>query len=254
LAAYGLNTIPVLLVQRLIAAAVLILSVVYLIAGIDYYDRVTKNQYREMAHSLIAHQPELPVYTLNFNDTKYNVYFEQLGSALVAMDASLLEEKLNAGIAEPVFWIADGHRRPFETDLEERHGLIQVALYKHRNTAAELLVNPARARSIEIEPAMIASADGNWHSAGQVILLRDNDQLLIALNETARSNPARRVQVDLLDMAGRVLESHVANLGAMPSTLQINPQVAAGRSMRLLIRLPVGEPEPGVWLVPGDAG
>ena len=52
-----------------------------------------------MAHSLIEHKPVLPIYTLNFNDTKYNVYFEQLGSELNAVDASLLEEKLNSGVA-----------------------------------------------------------------------------------------------------------------------------------------------------------
>jgi len=251
LAAYGLNSLPVLLLQRLTGAAILILSVVYLVAGIDFYGRVTKNQYREMAHSLTMHKPVLPVYTLNFNDTKYNVYFEQLGSELNAVDASLLEEKLNAGNAEPVFWIADGHRLAFQTDLEERFGLHQVALYRHRNTAAELLVNPVRARPIEMEPAMISTADGNWHSAGMVLLSSDTDQILVALNEMARVDPGRKVQIDLQDVAGRVLETHTANLGAMPSTLQINPQVSAGDQVRLLVRLPAGEPEPGVWLIPG---
>jgi len=253
LSAYGLSSLPVLLLQRLIGAAILVLSVVYLVAGIDFYGRVTKNQYREMAHSLTMHKPVLPVYTLNFNDTKYNVYFEQMGSELNAVDASLLEEKLIAGNAEPVFWIADGHRLAFQTDLEERFGLHQVALYRHRNTAAELLVNPVRARPIEMEPALISTADGNWHSAGMLLLSSDTDQILVALNDTARVNPARKVQIDLQDAAGRVLETHTAKLGAMPSTMQINPQVSASDGVRLLIRLPAGEPEPGVWLIPGSA-
>jgi len=183
------------------------------------------------------------------NDKKYNVYFEQMGSELNAADASVLEEKLTAGTAEPLFWIADGHLRPFDTDLEERFDLVQVALYKHLNTAAELLVNPARAKAIAMEPAMISTADGNWHSAGAVAWQSDSDQLLIALNESARTDPARQVQVDLLDRAGRVLETYTASLGAMPSTLQFNPQVPAGKKVRLLIRLPGGEPEPYVWLL-----
>ena len=254
LSAYGLTTIPVLLLQRVIGLVVLVLSIVSLVVGIDYYGRGTKNQYRKMAHSLIDYKPVLPIYTLNFNHKKYNVYFEQLGSELHAVDASLLEEKLGAGVAEPLFWIGDGLLRPFETDLEERFGLVQVALYKYRHVAAELLVNPAHAKAIAMEPAMIASADGNWHSASPVVWLSDTDALLIALNESARVNPARTVRVDLLDIAGRVLESHRADLGAVPSTMQINPQVAVGDAVRLLIRLPVGEPEPGVWLIPGDAG
>ena len=254
LSAYGLTTIPVLLLQRVIGLVVLVLSIVSLVVGIDYYDRGTKNQYRKMAHSLVDYKPVLPIYTLNFNHKKYNVYFEQLGSELHAVDASLLEEKLGAGVAEPLFWIADGLLRPFETDIEERFGLVQVALYRYRSVAAQLLVNPAHAKAIAMEPAMIASADGNWHSAGPVVWLSDTDTLLIALNESARVNPVRTVQVDLLDIAGRVLESHSADLGAVPSTMQIDPQVAVGDAVRLLIRLPVGEPEPGVWLIPGDAG
>jgi len=251
LSAYGLTSIPHLLAQRVLGAFLLIMSIMYLVAGADYYNSVKKNQFREMAQSLVAYKPLLPVYTLKYNDTKYNVYFEQLGSALNAVDADLLEEKLNAGTAEPLFWLADGHRRTLVTDLEERFGLVQVALYKYRSTAAELLVNPARSTAIAIEPAMIATAGGNWHSTGPVVWLNDDDQLLIALNATARSNPARKVQVDLLDFAGHVLETHQAKLGAMPSTLQFDPQVAAGDAVRLLIRLPENEPEPGVWLIPG---
>ena len=254
LSAYGLTNITALLLQRAIGAMVLFLSIANLIGGIDYYSRVTKNQYREMAYSLTEHEPLLPVYTLNVNHTKYNVYFEQLGSALQAADASVLEEKLVSGEAEPLFWIADGHRRPFVTDLVERFDLIEVALYRYRNVAAKLLVNPVRAKAVTMEPAMIASADGNWHSAGPVVWQSETDELLIALNESARVDPPRAVQVDLLDNAGHILESYKASLGAAPSTMQIDPQLAAGDAVRLLIRLPAGEPEPAVWLIPANDG
>jgi hypothetical protein len=254
LAAYGLNSIPVLLVQRLLGAAMIFLSVFYLLTGLEYYDRVTKNQYREMARSLSEYSPVLPVYAYNYNDPKYNVYFEQLGSSLTAADASVLEQKLAAGSAEPLFWVADGHRYEFDTDIDARYNLVRVAHYRHRTTSAQLLVNPAHATAIAMEPAMITAADGNWHSAGSVVWRSDSDQLLIALNESARTDPPRLVQVDLLDRAGRVLETHTANLGAMPSTMQFTPQVPVGKKVRLLIRLPAGEPEPQAWQISYDAG
>jgi hypothetical protein len=249
LAAYGLASIPGVMVQRLAGAALLIYATYHLVFVADYYTQARKNQFREMAAAMTAYGEILPVYTFHYNDTKYNVYFEQQNSPLVAVDASALEEELTEGRAPPLFWLADAHFGMFRNDLPERFKLIRVARYRMRGVGADLYVNPARATPVALEPALISAADGNWLSTSVISWSGEHDQLLVALNSEAQEAPARDVQVDLLDARGNKLESHAAKLGAMPATLQFDPELPAGSLIRLVIRMPANEPEPAVWML-----
>ncbi len=80
-------------------------------------------------------------------------------------DVSVLEERLAAGTAEPLFWLADGHKWTMQTDIRERYGLITLANYEHYGTVAELLGNPRYLERIDLQP--VAAADGRaaWKSA-----------------------------------------------------------------------------------------
>ena len=145
LAALGLERIRPLLVQRLAGLALLSFGLGYLLFMLDYDGTHYKQQYRQTATELLEYNDAVPVYTLKFNDTKYNVYFEQLGSELRAQDAALLEEKLANGTGEPLFWLADGHRRTLQTDLIDRYALVEEYRIKNRGTVAVLLRNPRAA-------------------------------------------------------------------------------------------------------------
>jgi uncharacterized membrane protein len=252
LAGYSISRLPGATAQRILGIAVVILSLWCLLVQIDYYRKVTKNQFREMAQTLISFGHDLPVYTLKWNDTKYNVYFEQLGSELRSVDANVLEAKLLAGTAEPLFWIADAHRRRLQTDLEERFGLIQVAIYKAKAVVAELLVNPGLATRIDIEPAMLSGAGGNWLSTGSILWPENGERILVALGESQSTGSERNVQLDLLKNSGRVRESFAATLAPVQTTMLVEPDVAAGEEVRLVIRLADGEPEPMVWVIWAD--
>ena len=254
LAGYGLTRLPGIIVQRALGSVVVLLSLWFLVIEVDYYGKVTKNQFRSMATTLINHGHDLPVYTLKFNHTKYNVYFEQLGSSLRSVDASVLEDKLRNGVAEPLFWIADAHMRRLQTDVEEKYGLVQVALYKAHGAVAELLVNPALATTIDIESAMLSGADGNWLSTGSVVWPSDNTKLLLALDKSSSALSTRNVQIDLLDSSSHVRETYAATLGVIPSTMLVKPDVRAGEEVRLVIRLPESESEPSVWFIRDESG
>lgn len=249
LAAYGLASIPGALIQRIAGAGLLAYAAYQLIFVDDYYNKITKNQFREMSAAMTAYGEVLPVYTFNYNDTKYNVYFEQQNSPLTAADASELEVQLTNGTAPPLFWLADAHFGMFRNDLPERFQLVRVARYRMRGVGADLYVNPNRATPVELEPALISGADGNWLSSAAISWSGDHDQLLIALNESAQEDPPREVEVDLLDVWGNRLETHAAKLGAIPATLQFDPGLPAGSSLRLVIRMPANEPEPSVWML-----
>lgn len=252
LAAFGLRSLLPLALQRFAGLLLLGFSIYHLVFGIDYYHKVKKNQYREMAAALTAYPTPVPVYALQFNEPKYNVYFEQSNSHLRAEDYGVLETKLESGTAEAVFWIASGHLVGLNTDIEERFDLVQVARYDFRGTVAELLLNPRQATRVPLEQSVLAAGSGTtWFSAQPFRWKRGNAQLLLALNPAARSDPARKVQLDLLDVQGHVLESHSAVLGAIPSTLQLSPQLDAGEQARLVVRMPYGEPEPEVWIIDG---
>jgi hypothetical protein len=253
LAAFGLASVPGVLVQRVLGVVLLICTAGQFIFGMNYYSEIKKNQFREMAIALTEYGNQVPVYTLKFNDTKLNVYFEQLGSPLIALDASELEAKLQTDSAGPLFWLADAHRRRLQTDIEERFGLAQVALYKLKGATAELLVNPARSTRIPLERANLAGAEGNWLSQNTIEWQSAADQLIVAVNTEAQQDPPRLVQLDLLDQFGNRLESLSMSLGAMPASMQMSPGIAPGSRFRMLIRLPAGEPEPTVWVLAGES-
>jgi hypothetical protein len=252
LVAFGLASVPGVLVQRALGGALLLFTAGQFIFGLNYYSEVKKNQFREMAIALTEYGNQVPVYTLKFNDTKFNVYFEQLGSPLNAVDASELEAKLQADTAGPLFWLADAHRRRLQTDLEERFGLARAALYKLNGATAELLVNPARSTRIPLERANLAGAEGNWLSPNTIEWQSSADQLIVAVNADAQQDPPRLVQLDLLDPFGNKLESLSMSLGAMPASMQMSPGVPPGSRFRMLLRLPAGEPEPAVWVLSGE--
>jgi hypothetical protein len=253
LSAFGLRVIPTRMLQKISVFAVLTITLYHLVFGIQYYTTVKKNQYREITAALTAYPVPLPLYALKHNETKYNVYFEQSNSHLRAVDYRVLESKLEAGTAEPVFWLVGGHLLGLDTDLEERFNLIQVALYSFRGAVAELLLNPDSARRVPVEPSVLSGNGGNWITVRPFVWKSEHAQLLVGLNAAARRDPLRKVQVDLLDVKGHILESHSAELGAVPSTMQIFPEVRAGRPTRLVLRMPEGEPEPEVWLIEPDS-
>jgi len=184
-----------------------------------------------------------------YNETKYNTYFTQLNSSLRAADYQLLLDKLEAGTAEPLFWLVGGHLFSRDKTLAERYGLLQVASYSFLRTYAELLLDPRAATPVALEKAVLPGERENWLSAKPFVWKDSSAQMLIALNGEARKDPRRKVQVDLLDVQGHLLETHAAELGAVPSTMQISPQLRAGAKVRLVVRMPAGEAEPGVWIL-----
>ena len=253
LAAFGLRIIPTQALQKTVVFAVLAISLYHLVFEIQYYTAVKKNQYREITAALTAYPVPMPVYAMKHNETKYNVYFEQTNSHLRAVDYRALESRLEAGTAEPVFWLVGGHLFGLDTDFEERFKLIPVALYSFRGTVAELVLNPRSARRLAVEPSVLSGNGGNWITVRPFVWKDEHAQLLVGLNAAARRDPLRKVQVDLLDVKGHILESHSAELGAVPSTMQIFPEVRPGRSTRLVLRMPEGEPEPEVWVIEPDS-
>jgi hypothetical protein len=249
LAAYGLRSLPTLALQRIAALALLGLGFYHLLAGIPYYSAVLKNQYREVTAAITDYDLVLPVYALLQNAGRYNTYFEQQNSPLRATDYQRLIEKLEAGTAEPLFWLVGGHSFLQDKNIAERYGLLQVANYSFVGAFAELLLDPRTATPVALEKAMLSGKRENWLSVKPFMWQEDSVQLLIALNSEARKDPRIKIQVDLLDIKGHVLETHSAELGAVPSTMQIRPQLRAGTVVRLVLRMPAGEAEPGVWVL-----
>jgi uncharacterized membrane protein len=143
LAAYGLTALPSIRLQRGVGGLLIIYSVYFLLGPLGYYSEIRKNQYREITLALDAYQPVVPVYTLEYNETKYNVYFKQIASGLTAIDFRELEKQLKAQNAPPVFWLADGFGTRMQTDLDERFGLIEKDRLNFHGTTAVLYSNPA---------------------------------------------------------------------------------------------------------------
>jgi len=249
LAAFGLRSLPTLALQRMAALALLGLSFYHLLVGIPYYFTVLKNQYREVTAAITDYDLVLPVYALLHTATRYNTYFEQQNSPLRATDYQRLIEKLEAGTAEPLFWLVGGHSFLQDKNIAERYAMLQVASYSFVGAFAELLLDPRTATPVALEKAVLSGKSENWLSAKPFMWQDDSVQLLIALNSEARVGPRRKVQVDLLDIKGHVLETHSAELGAVPSTMQISPQLRAGTVVRLVLRMPTGEAKPGVWVL-----
>lgn len=249
LAAFGLRSIPTLVLQPMVGLALLGLSFYHLLIGNHYYSAVTKNQYREVTAALTEYQPVLPVYALLDNAGRYNTYFEQQNSPLRATDYRRLIEKLEAGTAEPILWLVGDHSLLEARNIAERYALLQVASYSFVGMFADLLLDSRAATPVAMEKAVLFDERENWLSAKPFKWRDDSVQLLIAINSEAPVNPRRKVQVDLLDIKGHVLETHSVVLGAVLSTLQISPQLRAGTLVRLVVRMPAGEAEPGVWVL-----
>ncbi|MGI9290028.1 MAG: glycosyltransferase family 39 protein [Gammaproteobacteria bacterium] len=140
--AYGLSLLP-MVYQRVLILVLVGYSLYFLIGPLGYYTKVKKNQYREITQALDQYSTVFPVYTLEYNETKYNVYFRQMGTDIRAVDFMELEALLEAGEAPAVFWLADGFGRLMQTDIDERFGLIEIDRLEFRGTRAVLYKNPA---------------------------------------------------------------------------------------------------------------
>jgi mannosyltransferase len=248
LAGYGLQLIPKIWLQRSVGAVLLAYSFYYLFFSFDYYGQVRKNQYREITHAMDAFEPRLPVYTLSHNEKKYNVYFTQLNSSLVAQDASRLNALRAEGTAPPLFWLAGGLVWSPKAEIGKQFGLTEVGRYTYKGTAAAMLVNPEAATSLALAESLHES------DADQVVytstLLPASDvslQLLLAVNELSRSEFAGVMKIELLAADGRIAYSESTNSGRVPAILLLEPEQG---SVRLKVTLPAGEQAPSAWLMP----
>jgi len=223
LAAYGIVLIPKLWIQRVIGVSLITYSFYILIFSLDYYERIRKDQFRETAQAMSAFEPLLPVYTLKFNDAKYNVYFTQQGSSLVAKDASELEFLLADHIAPPLFWLADALGYTLQTDIDERYGLIEVGRYRLKGTIAVLLINPAAATRLTLQPGEGMPGGQNMVYTSASLPGHDADlQLLVTVNEDDRPEFNGEIYIELLASDGRIVRSHRVKPGPAPAMLMLD--------------------------------
>ncbi|MBS93824.1 MAG: hypothetical protein CL799_05210 [Chromatiales bacterium] len=251
LASMGLTSIRPVLLQRLATIALLGYSWIHLAIIMDYDDRIKKDQYREMAHSLTSFDAMLPIYTLKFNDTKYNVYFEQQKSGLRAEDSTVLAEQLAAGNAAPLFWIADGrgkHRKILATKIDEDYGLVEVNLYKHRGTAAALYVNPAVSTKLSLRLSNDETETINVFISGPLILEKGGALLTVVDMSGVSEDETVMTSVELRDEQGNALATQMARLKGMEGAMLFKPDIEQGVRARITLPKTVGMPQ--VWVLP----
>ena len=244
LAACGLNLIPKAWLQRFIGAVLLAYSFYYLFFTVDYYGQVRKNQYREITQAMSAFEPALPVYTLNHNEEKYNVYFIQQASPLLVKDAGILGTLLEGERPPSLFWLAGGHRYTPKADPGKQYGLIEVGRYAYKGTAAALLVNPAVATPLTLERV---EADEAVYVSALLPTPRSSLKLLIAINEQNQQAFTGVIQLELLNELGDVAYSEAVTQVAVPTILTLGPEQGA---VSLKITLTTDEFAPTVWLIP----
>ncbi len=250
LAGYGLSLISKLWLQRLIVAGLLCYSLYVLFFNLDYYERIRKNQYREITQAMSAFEPALPVYTFKQNEDKYNVYFIQQQSPLLAEDAIALGafSDKEQDIIPPLFWVAGGHLYKPKPGFDRQYGLIEVGRFSYEGTAAAMLLNPAATTPLTLE-----KSDGEPGNSGSVYtsaLLPEHDanlQLLVTVDEVGRADFAGVMQVALLAENGDVLQSRTLDSVAVPIILMLDSLQGA---VSLKITLMTDEFVPVAWLMP----
>lgn len=244
LTGFGLARISLRPLQAFAAVGLAGASIWVLVAEAGYYTDIKKHQYRQMAAALSAFEPVLPVYTLKWNDTKYNVYFEQQNSQLRAVDIVELEEELAAGMAPPIFWLADGHLRPFQTETPERYSLRELGRMKFKGTFARLYANPAGAT-----PLTLADTDGGYATAPLPAFGRAAYMYIApAMNDRADFEGA--IVTEVRSPAG-LFASAVQVYEGMPLVMRL-PEIQSDSIIR--VELPKGAAAPEVWLIPAVGG
>lgn len=253
LSAMGLVRLAPLWLQRGAGCVLLAYSCFHIAVVLDYDGSVSKAQYRQMAQALGEFDSSLPVYTLKFHDTKYNVYFEQQKSGLHAEDAVVLDEKLSIGVAPALFWLADGHGRLLETDIDDRFGLIEVARYRFRGAVAVLLVNPAASAQLPLSSARSERAGyATWVS--NPFSIETATRMLVAAVRQEDVETREPVFAELLDVQGTVLATAAIDLDAMDTALKFAPGVPDQDGARIRVSLPEGFTDPKAWILEAAAG
>jgi hypothetical protein len=250
LAGYGLQLIPKIWLQRSIGAALLAYSFYYLFFSFDYYGQVRKNQSREITHAMDAFEPKLPVYTLSYNENKYNVYFAQLGSSLVAQDAGKLTTSRLAGAGPPLLWLAGGLSWSPNVELGKQFWLAEVGRYTYKGTAAAILVNPMAATLLTLERSQEQSDGGTVvYTSALLPPHAASLQLVLAIDIKSRAGFTGVMQVELLTEQDQVISNVQASSTKVPTILRLEPNQG---SVSLKVTLPAGERPPSAWLMPAS--
>ena len=241
LAGFGLTLLPGIWVQRTFGAVIVLQSAWYLVVENEYYSAITKSQFRETATAMVQFEPELPVYTLKINDTKYNVYFIQQGSGLRAADASEVPPMLEAGTAPALFWMADGHGRVFDPSVPEGFGLIETGRYRYKGTVAALLVNPD-----EVTLVSFATADNGDEFVSPEISVQGATHLLVALDPAVRENISGQAVLKVVTGDGSLVAESVRDIGSMSALFSVGELMD---DARFRVSVPGDGPPPQAWLV-----
>jgi mannosyltransferase len=222
LAAYGLASLPRLWLQRAVGAAVLAYSFYLLFFSLEYFDRVSKNQYREITQAMNAYEPTLPVYTLPFNANKYNVYFEQQNSSLVAQEIDELSTLLQDDASPPLFWLAGGHVFSPQATVGEQYGMVEVGRYRFKGTAAALLLNPAMATRLTLNVSDARTADDRAVFTSAPSAIDAGDLLLLATTAPSGQAEFREpIDIELFTEDSRTLRRATLLAGAAPAILTL---------------------------------
>ncbi len=229
LAAYGIAALPGIKTQRIILVATVAYSVWHLTGDLGYYTTIKKNQYRETAAAMGEFDLKLPVYTLKFNDSKYNVYFTQQQSGLMAWDMSELEALLAEGSAPAVMWFADGHRRTLETDVDERYGLLELGRIKHKAAVAALMLDPAKAVQLTVQE------EGAGRYSTAALPATGHPVVLIA-------QATGDAKIELVVSEGTTVSAVSKN--GLPAVMQL-PLISGSTSIKIR-----SEQSPKIWLIP----
>jgi hypothetical protein len=246
LAGYGLASLPGVLLQRLVAAGLVAYSFYYLLVPLDYYRSVQKHQYREITQAMAEFEPSVPVYTLRYNDTKYNVYFTQHEASLVAQDASELLALLKQGTAPPLLWLARGFTDSLDVEPVDQFQLFEVGQHSYRGVAAKLFVNPAAATRLTLQ-AQPSAEPGKVHYPSAALPAHSEDlNLLLAANTADRDVFAGELQLELLGEDRRVVQSYATDSVQMPLVIELP---ATSEVMSLRVTLSAGSSAPVVWVM-----
>lgn len=248
LAGMGLMRIPWIALQRLAVSMVVVFSLYHLAVVLDYDGKIFKAQYRLMTSALTRYDEKLPVYAQRDHDTKYNVYFEQQGSALRAVDVAELEAELESGVAPPLFWLVDGHGVELETDLDERFGLIEAARYMRRSAIAALLINPAAANNIPL-----TNTESQRAGYASFTAPAQSGRLLLAVTRVEDDSQPYELYVEALNGQGNVISTRSLSLSDIDTALQFVPGAAEAGAAEIRVSVPDNLVRPGLWLLKDSA-
>jgi mannosyltransferase len=251
LAGYGLASLPGVLLQRLVVAGLVAYSFYYLLVPLDYYSSVQKHQYREITAAMSQFEPTVPVpvYALRFNDTKFNVYFSQHDSALVAQDASEHLSLLQNGTPPPLLWLARGFSTTLDFEVLDEYHLSEVGRYTYIGVAAQLLVNPAVATRLTLQSQATPELSHAVYITAGLPAHEEKLRLLVAVNQVDRTEFAGELQLELLGEDRQVVLSEISTTVEVPVVIELEPAIAG---VTLRVTLPVDSSAPEVWLMQAD--